>query len=423
MKIKIINAEVITLDEKNKVFENAEIHIEDGIIRFVGENAPEFIADRTIDADGNAVIPGFVNTHTHLPMNLFRSYADDMELMPWLSEKIWPAEDKIDEKAAYYGAMLGLAEMARAGITAFADAYYLYDWWISAVRQSGMRALLARSVVDFNKDEGERKFSEMLRMFHDMKTERINMGFAAHAPYTVSDTMFRRIAESAQKHNAVIQVHASETKKEVDDCVEQYGLTPIELLEETGMLDNHTIVAHCVWVTDNDIDILCKKGTFVSHCPSSNLKLASGISPVWNMMEKGVNISLGTDSASSNNSLSVWKEMMLMSMLQKGFTLNPVAVPVWQALKAAAFNGAGAMGINSGSIIKGKNADLIIIDTSGIRYAPKLGNTVSNIVYSGSDTDVVMTMVGGDILYENGNVTFCDVDECKAKVTEFSRTL
>ena len=423
MKIKIINAEILTLDDKNTVFDRGEIHIDGEKIVFAGDNAPLFDADRVIDAKGNAVMPGFVNTHTHLPMNLFRSYADDMELMPWLETKIWPAEDKMDEQAVYFGTLAALYEMARGGITAFSDAYYLYDWQLPAIKQSKMRGLISRSVVDFDKAQGEIKFAEMIKHFECDKKGRVDVGFAAHAIYTCSPDMMARMAKEAKERGAKIQVHLSETQNENENCKKQYGKSPVEVLADTGLLDNHTIAAHCVWLSDSDKEILKDKNVFVSHCPSSNLKLASGIAPVFDLKNKGINVSLGTDSASSNNALSVWREMTIMSLLQKGASLDPKAMNAFDSLKAATKNGAIALGLDSGSIEKGKNADIIMIDTSGVRYSPAHKNTAANIVYSGSDSDVLMTMVGGDIIYENGEVSFCDINEVKAKMNEFIKCL
>ncbi len=422
MSILIKNARVITLDSENSILEDACVYIKDGIIESVGAE-PGVSADRCIDAAGKTVLPGFVNTHTHLPMNLFRSYADDMPLMTWLEEKIWPSEARMDETAVYYGAMAALAEMAMGGVTAFADAYYLYDWYIEAIRKSGMRALIGRSVVDTDYAEGERKFSEMLDMRKNMRGGRVDVGFAAHAVYTCSPSMLRRIAEAAAGTDVIIQVHASETASEVDGCMKANGTTPIRLLKDTGILDSKVIAAHCVWPEEEEIELLASGDVTVSHCPSSNMKLASGIAPVPDMKKKGVNIALGTDSASSNNALSVWREMTECALIHKADSLDATAVDAPSALRMATVNGAKAMNLNSGTIEKGKNADLIMIDTSGIRYAPACGNTIPNIVYSGTDSDVCMTMVGGDILYENGEVTFCDIDECMAKMKEFIQSL
>lgn len=423
MNCKIVNATIITLNEKSEIFRDGEIHIKDGVIKYVGESGPAFDADRVMDANHNVVMPGFVNTHTHVVMNLFRSFADDMNLKDWLDQKILPAEDKLDDESAYWGALLALCEMAKNGTVAFNDMYFFCRGIARAAQQSGHRAIISRGTVDPTPEAGERTFADALYIFNKYNNvERIKVYMAPHAQYTASNDLLAKIAGAAKELKTGVHMHISETQREHEKCVREHGKTPVALAESLGLLDVPFLAAHCVYATPEDMDILKEKGAAVLSCPQSNLKLASGIAPLAAMMEKGVLVSLGTDGASSNNNLSMWEEMTWASYLQKGVTLDPKALPALQALRLATQNGARALGLNSGSLEAGKNADLIIVDTSDIRYMPDY-NVVSNIVYSGCDRDVLLTMVGGDILYEDGRVTFADEDEVKAHVLEIAEKI
>ncbi len=420
MNCQIVNATIITLNAKNEIIENGEIHIKDGVIQYVGESGPDFAADRRMDANHNVVMPGFVNTHTHITMNLFRSFADDMSLKDWLDKKILPAEDKLNDENSYWGALLALCEMARNGTVALNDMYFHCKGIARAIAQSGHRAVISRGTVDPDPATGQRTFEDALTVYKKYNNvERIRVYMGPHAQYTASNDLLSKIAQAAKELKTGVHMHISETQREHEKCVAEHGKTPIALAESLGLLDVPFIAAHCVYATPEDMDILKEKGAAVASCPQSNLKLASGIAPLTAMMEKGVLVSLGTDGAASNNNLSMWEEMTLASCLQKGVTLDPQALPAMQALALATRNGAQALGINSGSLEAGKNADLIIIDTGDIRYVPDY-NVVSNIVYSGCDRDVLLTMVGGDILYEDGRVTFADEEEVKQRAFEIA---
>ena len=423
MNGKIVNAVIVTLNDKNEVIHDGEIHIRDGKIQYVGAPGPEFDAQRILDANHNVVMPGFVNTHTHIAMNLLRSWADDMNLMDWLFNKIFPAEDKLTDEFTYWGAMLALCEMAKNGTVAFNDQYFFLDGIARAIKQSGHRAVLSRGIVDPTPEHGERSFGEAVQYYKKYNNvERIRVFMAPHAQYTVSNGMMERIADTARNLGTGIHTHVSETKGEHEACVKQHGKTPVQLMESLGLLDIPFLAAHCVYVTPEDMDILRDRKAAVLSCPQSNLKLASGIAPLKVMMDHGIQVALGTDGASSNNNLSMWEEMTYASYLQKGATLDPTVLPAMESLKLATRNGAQALGLNSGSLEAGRDADLIIIDTSDLRYVPNY-NVISNIVYSGCDRDVLLTMVGGDILYEDGKVTFADEAEVRAKVKEIAEKI
>ncbi len=425
MNICIKNGFIITADSNDTCMEGCVI-IENGVITYVGsqESAPETAADRTIDACGGIVMPGFVDTHTHVPMNLLRGYADDMALMDWLQNSIWPAEAKLTGEAVYWGSMLAMAELAAAGVTCFSDMYNFNEQIAKAADDSGLRALIATAVLDAD-GQGERRLQKAAELFDYVKDfRRVNAAVGPHAEYTVSPEMFVKAADLAAQKGCRIHVHISETRGEHDDCVARHGKTPIGLLHSLGVTDLPVMAAHCVWVSDDDIAVMAEKNMSVLSCPGSNLKLGSGIARVAKMLEAGVNVSCATDGAASNNNLSMMEEMTLISLLQKGVNQEPTLLPAKTAVRIATINGAKALGLDAltGSIEAGKQADIVVIDTSGIRYCPKT-NLLHHLVYSGSDADVALTMVGGEIVYENGRITFGDINEIKAKASEYAEKL
>lgn len=422
MDTKIINAKLVTCNDNDAVILDAQVHIKDGLIVYAGksEGAPAADAAQVIDARGNAVLPAFFNMHTHLPMNIFRSYADDMTLMDWLHNRIFPAEDKLTAEMAYWGTMLAMCEMAAAGIVGFNEMYYFTDRIAEAALKSGMRGVIARAVVTPTEEMGEERLKESIELYKAYNGKgRVKIYFAPHAQYTVSNSMLEKIAQMAKDYGTGIHMHISETKGEHEACVAEHGKTPIALCESLGLLDVPFLAAHCVHVSDEDMDIMAKKGATALSCPRSNLKLGSGVARLGDMMKRGVRVSLGTDGAASNNKLSIMSEMTYACLLQKGVTGDPETMPAPQALKLATRGGAEAVGINSGVVEAGRNADIIMLKTDGVRYTPEY-DAISNIVYAGSDADVCMTMVGGDIIYKDGACSFADVEEVRAKVNGFA---
>ncbi len=422
MDIKISNATVITNNTNDDVLDNAQIHIKDGRIAYVGPaaDAPVFAVQREIEADGNIVMPGFFDLHTHIPMTILRGYADDLPLDKWLFERIFPAEDKLDDEMVYWSSLAALCEFAAAGIVGFNEMYSNHDAIADAAIKSGHRMVLARGIVSPDHEGTELRMREARECFEKYHGEgRCQVFMAPHAQYTVNEQTLKRIADMAKECGVGIHVHVSETKSEHDNCVKETGKTPIQLFESLGLLDVPFIGAHCVWVSDDDIKILAAHGATVASCPRSNLKLASGIAPVKKMIDAGVNVALGTDGAASNNKLSMMSEMTFASMLQKGVTGDPEAVPAKQAIRMASAHGAGALGFDSGVIEAGKNADIIMFNSHGVRFRPKY-DPVSSVVYAASDTDICMTMVGGDVIYENGKVTFVDIEEVYDRLEKYS---
>lgn len=425
MKTLIKNGFLITADDNDTCMAGC-VQTDGELIRYAGKEseAPAFAADRVIDAQGGIIAPGFIDTHTHIPMNLFRGAADDMALMDWLQNRIWPAEEKLDEQAVYWGTMLGIAELVSGGVTCFSDMYNFNATIAKAAGESGIRALIAAAVIDVD-GGGDRRLKAAEEFFGIVKDyKRVNAAIGPHAEYTVSPAMFKKIRDFAQRLGSRVHVHISETKGEHADCIARHGKTPMALLDSLGVTDVPVMAAHCVWVEDEDIGIMAKKGVSVMSCPGSNLKLGSGIARTAKMMEAGVNVSCATDGAASNNNLSMMEEMTLLALLQKGVNLDAALIPAKTAFRTATINGAKALGIDgiTGSLEAGKQADIIVIGTKGLRYCPDT-DLLNHLVYSGSDSDVVLTMAGGDILYENGDITFADIGEIKREATRYAKNI
>ncbi len=416
------NATVITNNDESEILQHAQVVVSDGTIEYVGtaHGAPQKQGYREIDAKGNIVMPSFFNMHAHLPMTLLRGYADDLALQDWLFNKIFPAEEKLTDDMVYWGTLASLYELASAGIVCFNEMYSNMDAIADATRKSGLRGVLGRGVVSSSAQQVDQKIAEALECFHNHhNVDRLQVMMAPHAQYTVDTKTLKRLADHAKACGIGIHVHVSETKSEHQDCINQHGKTPIALFEELGLLDVPVVAAHCVWVSDDDIRIMKEHNVTVASCPRSNLKLASGIAPLSKMLQQGVNVALGTDSAASNNKLSIISEMTLASFLQKGITQDPMAIPAAQAVQMATVNGAKALGINSGVLAAGKNADMIMLNHSGVRYAPAY-DPLGSVVYASNESDVMLTMVGGDIVYEDGKCTFADLEEIKERLGKYA---
>ncbi|MDI6619569.1 MAG: amidohydrolase [Clostridiales bacterium] len=426
MDILLKNAYVITLDENDDVFENCCIGIEDKKINYIGryKEGMDDGYDRVIDCDGKAVMPGLVNSHTHSSMTLFRNYADDLKLMDWLFKKIFPLEDKLDEEESYWGSALAQLEMIKSGTTAFCDMYFFMDKTAEVCKTSGMRAVLSRGLTGDDFDYRYKESEELYKKYDGSCDGRIKIILGPHSVYTCSLSYLKKIADKSNESGIPLQIHLSETKDEVSNCKKKYGMSPVKLLDSIGALKQDTIAAHCVAVDDEDIEILQKRGVNVAHNPGSNLKLASGIAPVAKMEKKGINVSLGTDGAASNNNLDMLEEVRTASYLQKVNEDDPTALPVCDVLKMATVNGAKALGLKDvGTIESGMKADLIVLNTKKPYYYPRY-NIKSAIVYSGNSSDVDTVIIDGNVVMENGKVLTLDeeriyyeVERCAKKLT------
>jgi len=419
MNTLIKNATVVTMNDDNEVIDNAYIAIRDDRIAYVGKDLPQdFLARAIIDGSNKVIMPGLVNAHTHTPMVLLRSYADDLPLQQWLFDKIFPAEDKLTSEDVYWASMLGISEMLRSGITCFADMYFFMDEVANAVYKSGIRAHLSRGLQCFESDCNpieDRRLQENEQLFKDWDGEadgRIRIGFGPHSVYTCMPDHIEACVEFADKLGADLHIHLSETEKENRECYEKYKKSPTRHLYDLGVFRRPVIAAHCVHLSQEDMDILAENNVSAVYNPGSNLKLGSGIAPIPEMMKKGINIALGTDGASSNNNLNMFEEIHLAALVSKGFEQDPTAVRAEEALRMAVTNGAKALGIHNdcGIIKPGMKADLIFIDINKPHFYPR-HNIISNLAYSAQAADVDTVMVDGRVLMERGELKTIDMEE------------
>lgn len=394
------------------------IAVEDGKISYIGKDLPDsFAADEVIDGKGMLATAGMVNTHGHVSMTLLRSYADDMALMDWLENKIWPIEAKMNAKDIYWGAMLGIAEMLKSGTTCFADMYCFMDDVARAVAETGIRANLSRGLIGLapDKDDKLAENTQLVKDWQGYDNGRIRITYGPHAPYTCPVEYLQKVIEAAQANNAEIQMHLCETKGEVENCIKEHGVTPIKLMDQLGMFEQGTIAAHCVYLTEDDMDIIAAKNVRVAHNPQSNLKLASGIAPVARMLEKGICVGLGTDGASSNNNLDMLEECRAAAMLHKTTTLNPLAVPAAQAWDMATVNGAKVLGFDElGKLSVGQQADIVLWNMHKPYWYPR-HNKLSLLVYAANSSDADTVIVNGKVVLQNGSMTLSDEEKIYAE--------
>ena len=390
------------------------IAVEDNKITYVGKDMPENMQDAEIvDGKGKLATAGMVNTHGHVSMTLLRSYADDMELMDWLQNKIWPIEDKMNAQDIYWGAILGIAEMLKGGTTCFADMYAFMENVARACAETGIRANLCRGLIGVAPDK-EVKLAEnnvLAANWQGYDNGRIRISYGPHAPYTCPVDYLENVIKAAADHEAEIQMHLCETKFEVDTCMKEHGLTPIQLMDKLGMFDLGTIAAHCVHLTDNDMEIMAAKKVRVAHNPQSNLKLASGIAPVAQMLEKGICVGIGTDGASSNNNLDMLEECRAAAMLHKATNFDPLAVPAQKAWEMATVDGAKTLGFdNLGLLEAGQLADIVLWDMHKPYWYPR-NNKLSLLVYAASANDADTVIVAGKKVVAGGKLLTFDEEK------------
>ena len=400
MNIRIYNARILTMVEGEEIF-FGELHVKGNRIAYVGPSLSEtdILWDREIDASGNVIMPGFKNAHTHSGMTFLRSYADDLPLLDWLNEQVFPMEAKLTPEDIYHLSKLAIMEYLTSGITANFDMYLTPDTIAKASRECGYRTVMVGGLNNFSQSfEGMEEWMNKYNDPEDLVT--FQLGF--HAEYTNSYENLEKLAALAHKYKAPISAHSSESKSEVEGCIERYGVTPTVLFDKLGMFDYGGSYYHCIHMTDEDIQIMAEKGIYAVTNPGSNVKLASGIARIEDMMDAGVKIAIGTDGPASNNCLDMFREMFLVTALAKIKGENAAALSADHVLRMATVNGAHCMGLLDADILaEGKLADLIMIDLHQPNMQP-INNIEKNIVYSGSKQNVKMTMVNGKILYEDG---------------------
>ena len=378
----------------------------------IGDVPEDFRPAKIIDGKNHLATPGFVNAHTHTAMTLTRSYADDMALMEWLNDKVWPIEAKLNEEDIYWGAMLAMVEMVRSGTTTFADMYGPYMHRVAeATMDAGIRGVLSRGIIGVAPD-GEKKLEENVELYKDYNGANnglITVMFGPHAPYTCPPEFLKKVAAQAQKLGAGIHIHMHETKTEVEDSLKQYGKRPFAWVAETGLFDGgKTLAAHCVHLDDQDIAIMKKYKISAAHNPGSNMKLASGVAPVPRLLKEGIVTALGTDGASSNNNLDMLEEVNLAAMLHKVNEYDPLAIPAFEALKMGTEYGAKAVGIDKlGRLEAGCKADITLWNMNSPAWFPR-NNLVSLLVYAANAGSVDTVICGGKVIMENNELKTMD---------------
>lgn len=417
--IRLYNAKILSMVPGQEMFDG-EVWVEGNRIKYVGK-AKEGKFDKEIDCEGNVLMPGFKNAHTHSGMTAFRSLADDLNLQDWLFNEIFPREDKMTGDDIYWLSQLAFLEYLTSGITAIADMYLTPESILKTADDFGMRCQIVSGLNKFGPtiDVLERRYNEL-----NGKSELVGFLMGVHAEYTCDLDTLKAVSELIHKYKAPLYVHMSETKTEHEECIERYGKTPMALFESLGLWDFGGGIYHGVWCTEEDMDIMKKHGLRVVTNPGSNSKLASGIAPISKYLEKGIEVAIGTDGPSSNNCLDFFREMFLVTALAKLRDNDPKAVDALEVLKMACVNGAHAMEIeDDDAIADGKLADIIMIDLKQPNMQPIL-NIPKNIVYSGSKINVKMTMINGKILYKDGYFNGkIDVDTIYAKCAEITERL
>ncbi|WP_457613282.1 multifunctional 5'-deoxyadenosine/S-adenosyl-L-homocysteine/5'-methylthioadenosine deaminase [Methanocaldococcus sp.] len=397
-----------------------DILIEDNIIKKIGEIKKEEEME-IIDGTKKIAIPGLINTHTHIPMTLFRGVADDLPLMEWLNNHIWKMEAKLNEEIVYWGTLLGCVEMIKTGTTTFNDMYFFLEGIAKAVDESGMRAVLAYGMIDlFDEEKREKEIKnaeKYINYIKDLNNRRITPALGPHAPYTCSKELLLEVNKLAKKYKIPIHIHMNETLDEIKMIKEKFGKEPFLYLNEFGFFDGvDVIAAHCVHLSEEEIKIIKEKNISVSHNPISNLKLASGIAPIPKLLNEGINITLGTDGCGSNNNLNLFEEIKCSAILHKGTTLDPTVVKAEEAFNFATKNGAKALNVKAGEIKEGYLADLVLINVDKPQLRP-ISNIKSHIVYSfnGCVDDVI---IDGKIVMREGDIITLDEEEIYEKAEE-----
>ena len=426
--ILIKNIDILNSDGKFSSSQN--VTIDGSVIKDITADVPEGTFDREIDGKGKILMPGFTNTHAHSPMCLMRGYGENLKLNEWLNTRIFPFEDHLTSEAVHSATLLAMAESFRFGIVSTTDMYYFCEDMVNAAIDCGAKMNVSRSLISFDENEDVLTMQSYLEAeslfngFHGAGDGRILVDFSLHAEYTSTPRLVRALAAMAHQNNANMHVHISETKEEHEGCKERRdGRTPAAYLNDLGLFDTKTTAAHCVWVEEADMDIFREKGVNVASCPVSNLKLASGVCNVPLLLEKGVAVSLGTDSVASNNSLNFIEEMKVFALVNKEKRSDPTSITPAEAIAAATISGALSQGrMDCGKIEKGYKADLILLDATAPHMYP-MHEAVNNVVYSASGSDVCMTMIDGKIVYENGDFLTIDTEKVTADVVKHAMAI
>jgi 5-methylthioadenosine/S-adenosylhomocysteine deaminase len=423
MDILVTNGTVLTMDANDSVIENGAVALGEGRIIALGpssklENIP---AHKVLNARGGLILPGLVNTHTHAAMTLFRGLADDLPLMTWLNDYIFPAEAQLNWDKVYWGALLGCAEMMLSGTTCFCDMYLFEDAVAQAAKDAGIRAVVGEVLFDFpspsyGKPEGGFAYTQdLIDKWHG--DPLISVAVEPHSPYLCAPPLLEKAFQMTREHGLLLVMHLSETAQEVADIQMRYGHTPVGHLAQLGLLTPSLLACHCVVLTENDIELLSGHGVKVAHNAESNMKLASGVAPIPKLMAEGICVGLGTDGCASNNNLDLLQEMDTVAKLHKIWSMDPTALDARTVLRMATIEGAKALGLDHliGSLEIGKHADLMVIDCHKPHLTP-MYNPVSHLVYAACGSDVMATIIEGQLVMENGQLLNLDIEKVLSKV-------
>jgi 5-methylthioadenosine/S-adenosylhomocysteine deaminase len=424
--IIIKNGTVLTMDSKNSIFETGFLCIRGDSISKIGTGTPTSVtAEKIIDARGGLILPGLLNCHTHAAMSLFRGLADDLPLMEWLNNYIFPAERRIDAEFVYTGTLLALAEMILSGTTTFCDMYLFEDQVARAARKAGVRCLVGEVLYDFPSpnygpvEKGLEYTESLIQKWQ--KDPLVSIAVEPHSLFTCSPELLTASNELALKYKVPVIIHVAETLTELSEIKEKYGKTPVKYLDSLGLLGPHLIADHCVHIDDADIKTLADHGVKVVHNPESNMKLASGIAPIPQMLSQGVTVGLGTDGCASNNNLDLFSEMDTAAKLHKVNSLDPTVMDALSVLKMATIHGARVLGLQNvtGSLEVGKKADIIVIDTHKPHLTP-MYNAISHLVYAARGNDVSHSIINGQLVMEDRKLLTLDIAEIITRAREIS---
>lgn len=429
MDILVKNGAILTMDEKASTIPNGYLAVQGGVIADLGEgNGDEIRASKTIDARGGLVLPGLINGHTHAAMTLFRGLADDLPLMEWLSQYIFPAESRMDPDFVHAGSLLACAEMIMSGTTTFCDMYLFEEEVAKAAEKAGMRCLVGEVLYDFPSpnygptEEGLRYTEALIDRWHGHP--RVSIAVEPHSIYTCSPSLLEAANEMALGYGVPLILHVAETRTELEEVKKRYGKKPFEHLSALNILGPHVIADHCVHLDDGEIQRIVEHGVRTVHNPESNMKLASGVSPVFKLLRKGVRVGLGTDGCASNNNLDLFAEMDTAAKLGKVEAMDPTVLDALTVLRMATSMGAEVLGLSRtvGSLETGKKADIIVVDTNKPHLTP-MYNPYSHLVYAARGSDVSHSIINGEMVMENRRLLRLDLAEVMAKAREKSKAV
>ncbi|MEW6381763.1 MAG: amidohydrolase [bacterium] len=423
----ICGGKVLTLDEGDTILDPGDIAIRGDTILEIGQNLPEkYQSSTTLDARDQLLMPGLVNAHAHAAMTLFRGLADDLALMDWLENHIFPAENRfMSPEHVYLGTLLACCEMIRSGTTTLCDGYFFEEEAARAVHDAGLRGVMAQGIIDFpspdapDPQEGLRLAEEFICRWKG--SDRIRPALFCHSTYTCGPQTIREVKKVAEKHHVPLGIHLAETQQEVREIMQRYGKRPVRHLADLGVLDETLMAVHCVWLDPHEIDLLHKFKVKAVHVPESNMKLASGISPVPALLQRGITVGLGTDGCASNNDLDLFQEMDSAAKLHKVFAQDPTVLNARQVVRMATAEGAAVLGLprEIGSLEPGKKADIITLDLQKPHLLP-LYNLYSHLVYTFNGADVNSVIVNGTLLMRNRKFLHLDEDQLLERIVDLS---